>query len=115
MAKNQGIKSRNVTHRTAGKSEPKPRAISPAAVNQLGAHVGSHTTDGRDTRYRGEQLVRGKGYAPPVGPTDNVKAVGVGGGRTTYHCGYQGTHGRVDAGNPTPKGELFPGFGPTKR
>ena len=106
-----GLGMNKVTHRRAGKSEPKPRAISPAAVNQLGAHVGSHVTDGRDTGYRGEEWVRGKGYAPPQGPTDNVKAVGVGGGRTIYRSGTQCQTGSPAQGNPPPSGEIFPGFG----
>src|SRR5438046_536529 len=66
-----GITGKNVRHGKYGKSEPRPRAISPAAVNQLGNHVGSHvTSQGRgkgDTGYRGEELVRGKGYThPPI-------------------------------------------------
>jgi hypothetical protein len=85
--------------------------MSPAAVNQLGAKVADHGTDrGGSTGYSGEELVRGKGYATPVGPTDNVKAVGVGGGRTVYPCGTMGTHGEVNRGNPMPVGEIFPGF-----
>jgi hypothetical protein len=64
---------------------------------------GDHITHGKSsTGYRGEDLVRGKGYMP-VGPTDNVKAVGVGGGRTNYgQSGSQGCHGQPAPGNPTP-------------
>jgi hypothetical protein len=77
--------------------------MSPAAVNQLGAKVGDHITNKDSTDYRGEELVRGKGYMPPVGPTDNVKAEGAGGGRKLYgQCGTQGTYGAVEPGNPRP-------------
>jgi hypothetical protein len=93
--------------RRAPKIEPKARAILPSAVNQLGGKVGDHATRTGATGYRGEELVRGKGYAPPVGPTDNVKAVGVGGGR----CGTQGMTGEVNRGSPMPKSKsLFPGW-----
>jgi hypothetical protein len=97
----------------APKSEPKPRAMSPGAVNQFGAKVGDHTTDKRSSSgYRGEELVRGKGYTPPVGPTDNVKAVGVGGGRKIYACGGQGVQGEVNRGQSTPKRDILSEYGP---
>jgi hypothetical protein len=102
----------NVRHGRYGKAEPKPRAMSPAAVNQLGAHVGDHVTERRGSSgYRGVELVRGKGYSTPVGPTDNVAAVGVGGGRTVMRSGQQAQHGQPSAGSPTPKAKgLFPGW-----
>ena len=62
---------------------------------------GDATREGSE--YRGEELVRGKGYAPPIGPTDNVRAVGVGGGRKVYGCGTQGVQGEVNRGSPTAK------------
>jgi hypothetical protein len=97
-----GLHSRNVRHVSAPKREPRARAISPAAVNQLGAHVGDHITHVKgSTGYRGEPLVRGSGYSPPQGPTDNVKAVGVGGGRTIYEHGTQCQTG-TNPGNPRP-------------
>ena len=106
-----GLGMNKVVHRRGPKSEPKPRSISPAAVNQLGAHVGSHVTNRGDTGYRGEELVRGKGYAPPVGPTDNVKAVGVAGGRKVYGCGTQGVQGAPAPGSPMqPTKPLWPGW-----
>ena len=89
---------------SAPKVEPRARSMSPAAVNQLGAKVGDHVTHVKgSTGYTGEKLVRGQGYNAPVGPTDNVKACGVGGGRTLYgQSGSQGTHGSVNPGNPRP-------------
>jgi hypothetical protein len=101
-----------VKHGKYGKAEPKPHAKSPAAVNQLGAHVGDHIMEKRgSTGYRGEEMDRGKGYTPPVGPTDNVKAVGVGGGRTIYACGTVGVHGPTNPGQPMkPAKPLWPGW-----
>jgi hypothetical protein len=101
----------------APKSEPRPRAINPSSVAQLGALVGDHVTHkGKSTGYKGEELVRGKGYSGPIGPTDNVKAVGVGGGRTTYHCGTQDQHGAPAPGNPPAQGkDILSQFGPDTR
>lgn len=108
-----GIGNNKVTHRNAPKAEPRPRAMSPGAVSQLGNKVGDHVTNKASTGYRGEELVRGKGYSGPVGPTDNVKAVGVGGGRTTYHCGTQDQHGAPAPGNaPAKNRDILSEFGP---
>jgi hypothetical protein len=84
----------------APKAEPRARGINPSAVAQLGAHVGDHITNKASTGYRGEPLVRGSGYSPPVGPTDNVAACGVGGGRTVMKSGSQGMTGQPDRGMP---------------
>jgi hypothetical protein len=112
MAKgNQGIRSKNVSHRNAPKTEPRPRAINPSGVAQLGALVGDHITHKGSTGYRGEELVRGKGYSGPVGPTDNVAACGVGGGRTVSKSGSQGLTG--SGGAPEPKGrDILSEYGP---
>ena len=111
-----GIGNKKVVHSRAPKAEPRPRAINPSAVNQLGNLVGDHATHEGSTGYRGEELVRGKGYSGPIGPTDNVKAVGVGGGRTTYHCGTQDQHGAPAQGNPPAQGkDILSQFGPDYR
>jgi hypothetical protein len=47
----------------APKAEPRPRAINPSSVAQLGALVGDHVTNKGSTGYKGEELVRGKGFA----------------------------------------------------
>jgi hypothetical protein len=97
-----GLYSRQTIHSRAPKAEPRPRSINPSAVAQLGSHVGDHVTHvGKSSGYRGEPLVRGSGYSPPQGPTDNVKAVGVGGGRTIYEHGTQCQTG-TNPGNPRP-------------
>ncbi len=112
-----GIGSNKVTHRSAPKAEPRPRAINPSAVHQLGNMLGDHATrKPGSTGYRGEDLVRGKGYSGPIGPTDNVKAVGVGGGRTTYHCGTQDQHGAPATGNaPAKSTDILSQFGPDSK
>jgi hypothetical protein len=95
-----GIESNKVVHRQAPKAEPKPHRASPAGASQLGQQVA----------YEKDQLIsRGGGYANPVGPTDNVKAVGVGGGRTIHKSGSQ--HGLVT--RQMPEGtDILSQFGP---
>ena len=86
-----GLHSRNVRHVDAPKAEPKPHGASPAGASQLG----------QQTAYLKDELIRGRGYATPKGPTDNVAAVGVGGGRTVYESGSQ--HGLKPV-HPLPPG-----------
>ena len=98
-----GLHSRQVTHSKAPKVEPRPHARNPAHVAQYGAHVGNHVTThgGSKSSYRGDPDFTRKGYSPPIGPTDNVKAVGVGGGRTIYEHGTQCQIG-TNPGSPRP-------------
>ena len=85
-----GLYSKPVSHTRAPKAEPKPHSIDPAAVHQIGT-----------SQFLGRDALRdGRGYSPPRGPSDNVAAVGVGGGRTIYKSGGQGTHGTPDRGMP---------------
>jgi hypothetical protein len=84
-----GHGSRPVTHTRAPKSEPKAHAINPAATAQIGI-----------SRFIGRDALREGRGLEPVGPTDNVAAVGVGGGRKIYASGSQGQHGSVDKGMP---------------
>jgi hypothetical protein len=86
-----GLHSKNVRHVDAPKAEPKPHAISKDAVSQIGVK----------TAFVKDELVRGRGYSGPIGPTDNVAAAGVGGGRTVYESGSQ--HGLKPA-HPMPPG-----------
>src|SRR6516225_4790110 len=97
-----GSASRNVRNVSAPKVEPKPHARNPGRVAQYGALVGNHAThQGKSTPYKGDPDFTRAGYSPPQGPTDNVKAVGVGGGRTIYKAG--GQHGLGPA-KPMPEG-----------
>jgi hypothetical protein len=94
-----GIESNKVVHRQAPKAEPKPHRASPAGASQLG----------QSTAYIKDELVRGRGYATPKGPTDNVKAVGVGGGRTIHQSGSQ--HGLTTRQLPEGR-DILSEFGP---
>src|SRR6266852_5869437 len=87
-----GITSNKLVQSKAPKAEPKPRAINPGYMaTSLGGKVG--------TQKAITPMDAGSGYKTPKGPTDNVAAVGVGGGRTVHHCGSQGTHGPVNPGH----------------
>jgi hypothetical protein len=111
-----GIGSRPVTHRSSPKVEPRPQAINPGGVAQLGNRVGDHTTNKGSSGYRGEKMSRGQGYATPVGISDPVKAVGVGGGRIVMKTGSQDMHGSANPGNPPAKGrDILSEFGPDRR
>jgi hypothetical protein len=94
-----GLYSKNTRHVDAPKAEPKPHAISKDAVTQIGI----------STAYPKDSLVRGKGYQQPQGPSDPVKAVGVGGGRTCYPSGSQ--HGLTTRQMPEGK-DILSEFGP---
>jgi hypothetical protein len=98
-----GYGSKPVTHVRAPKVEPRAHAKSPGGVSQYGEAIGTHVTNRTESGYRGDPVNIGRGYQPPVGPTDNVAAVGVGGGRTVMHCGQQGLHGAPAQGNPPAK------------
>jgi hypothetical protein len=75
----------------------------PAGVAQIGAMQGDHVTNrAGSTGYRGERLHNPSKNFQPVPFGNQVAATtvcGVGGSRTTSHCGSQGTHGPV-AGTP---------------
>jgi hypothetical protein len=108
-----GIGSRPVTHRSAPKVEPRPKAVNPGYVGQLGNKQGNHTTDKRSTGYTGEKMSLGRGYATPVGISDPVKAVGVGGGRTVMRSGQQSQYGSPAPGSAPAKGrDILSEFGP---
>jgi hypothetical protein len=97
-----GIGMNKHVERRAPKVEPRANAYRPQGVSQYGNMVGNHVTSTLNTDYRGEPKRGGRGYEPPVGPTDNVAACGVGGGRKTYSSGSQSTWGDVSPGSPRP-------------
>jgi hypothetical protein len=106
-----GIGNSKVVNVSAPKPEPRARAINPGGVGQLGNKQGSHATDRRhETPYRGEEFVRGKGYNVG-GPTDNVKAVGVGGGRDVHRSGSQATYGATSGSRKPDLGPILKTFG----
>lgn len=74
----QGRAARDVVE--GRKTQPKPHAINPAAVSQIGTAVDPKAV---------ERMSAGRGYkgASPV-----PQSPGPGGGRTIHHCGSQGKH-----------------------
>lgn len=49
------------------KIDPRPQAINPGGVSQIGISIGDHSEKG-DTNYRGESMNAGRGYrAPSIG------------------------------------------------
>lgn len=67
-----------VVNTKAPKAEPKPSAMSLAAVRQIGQSLA----------FKPDPLIAGKGYSTPVGPT-NMMAQGPGAGREIHPCGSQ--------------------------
>jgi hypothetical protein len=61
------------------KIEPRPHAIHPGGVAQLGEHTGNHTTEHGATGYRGEEMHKGRGFKAPHDA-----------GRTIHRGGSQG-------------------------
>jgi hypothetical protein len=111
-----GIKSRTVVHKPVRTGAAREH-IQKAAVAQIGQRQGDHVTNrAGSTGYRGESLIGPK--SPISEPMGNEIAVatkcGPGGSREVMRTGSQGVHGSPNPGNPTPAGEIFPGFGPRK-
>jgi hypothetical protein len=115
MAKNQGIKSRNVARKPMHQGAPRQH-VHPGAVAQEGQHVGNKAMNQKGSSYRGEPLLAGAGYQSELGnKVAEQTTAGPGGSRTIYKSGFQQTHGSVNPGNPMQaKGEIFSGFGPRK-
>jgi hypothetical protein len=98
-----GPNSNKVVRSQNYKQEPVPRKVSVPAVSQIGSSMGNHATHPQGAmRKQGaaENLIAGKGYSTPVGPT--VAECKPGGGRTIHHCGTQSTHGPVSGQMPSP-------------
>jgi hypothetical protein len=113
MAKNQGIKSRNLVHKPV-RTGARREHIQKAGVAQLGNMEGDHATNkGASTGYTGVGLI---GPKQPISVKlgNEVAAstkCGVGGSREVMKSGSQGVQGPTNPGNPTPKAkELFPGW-----
>lgn len=97
-----GITSNKLVRSKAPKAEPRSKAMSPETVAQLGAA----------TAFQKKPLEMGPGLSGPVGPTNNLVNGPKGQGRTTYHCGTQGTYGPVNPGIPERVTDPFPTFFP---
>jgi len=81
-----GLHSKNTRHIPQPKTEPKAHAVSLAAVSRLGNKIGTHITRHGEVANRTPDLQRGKGYATPVGPTNNLIS-GPGAGRDIHRSG----------------------------
>jgi hypothetical protein len=117
MAKgNQGIRSKNVTHKPVRTGAQRER-IRVAGIAQLGQMQGNHAM-GRADRlpYSGVEAFGGTGFKSELGNTLAAKTkCGPGGSREVMPSGSQCMTGPVNPGQPlTPKREIFPGFGPRK-
>jgi hypothetical protein len=103
-----GYGSNKVVERSAPKVEPRARAVSPAAVSQLGGALGDHATEvGRVLPGGGSSLYAGPGLNN-VGPRPTAE--GPGGGRDVQHCGSQ--HGLVR--DPEPQRSSHLGWEPRR-
>lgn len=96
----------------APKVEPKPHGVRPAHVAQIGTALGDHMTERGKTVGGAFEPRNTAGYTPPVGPTDNVAACGVGGGRKVYPSGTQATQGPVSGSAKPDLGPILSTFGP---
>jgi hypothetical protein len=98
MARNQGIKSKNLVHpqyRTGAAN----RAIRPAGVAQLGASQGTHITEHGELPYRGISMKAGAALPSKLGNEIAAQTrCGPGGSRNVYRTGVQGQHGSVNPG-----------------
>ena len=112
MAKNQGIKSRNLVHPNYRTGTGANR-VQKAGVAQLGQHVGDHATAKGRTGYTGERLTSNAPTFDPV-PYGNAVAAstqcGPGGSRRVMGSGSQGTHGSPAPGNAPKAPALWPGW-----
>lgn len=64
------------------KTEPRPHAVDPAGVSQIGQAMGNHATDtGKILHGASKPLYAGKGFEAPHDQ-----------GRTIHHGGSQGRH-----------------------
>jgi hypothetical protein len=66
MAKNQGIKSRNLVHKPVRTGAPRER-IRHAGVAQIGQRQGNHVTNKGSTGYGGVSLIAGTGFPSELG------------------------------------------------
>ena len=78
---------------------------------QIGIALGNHVTDHGKPRKGAFEPRNTGGYTPPVGPTDNVKACGVGGGRDVHRSGSQGQQGPASGSAKPDLGPILSTFG----
>jgi hypothetical protein len=85
-----GITSNKLVHRRHIGGQRHKNAVSPSAVDMMG----------QSTSFQKPDLIKGRVAHPPLGNdlATNVGKGGPGAGRTTYHCGTQGTQGKPSHG-----------------
>jgi hypothetical protein len=99
-------------NRDGRKVEPRPRAVSEAAVSQIGSQMGNHVTEmGAKMKAWGgsEPLYSGRGYSAPTGANVNTKPAVMKSGSQSQHGPVAGT--RPQPGAPSPQGCFEPGVG----
>jgi hypothetical protein len=103
MARNQGIKSRNLVSKPV-RIGAGAKAVRPGGAAQIGVSVGTHVTEKRkETKYRGERVFGGGVMPSKFGNevATNVGGGGPGKGRVLYgQAGSQGQHGSVNLSGP---------------
>jgi hypothetical protein len=108
-----GIASRQVVKKPV-KTGVGNRGVSVGAVGQLGHKQGSHTTEGKETSYRGAGPIH---QGPALRPAEMGNALaaktvcGPGGSRTIYASGSQGQTGSGGAEKPSGR-DILGSFGP---
>jgi len=105
MAKNQGIRSKNVKEVGYRGGQQKKRVL-PAGAAQLGQRQGNHITEKGYTQYGGADLFKGTGYKSELGNSAALNCsgnkAGPGCDRNVYKSGTVGTYGATNPGNPKP-------------
>jgi len=92
---------------------PQTNVISKDAVMHIGQMRGTHVTEKGDLKRPNYPLVERK--APDVRQGNAVAAstvCGVGGSRTIYKTGSQGTHGKVNPGSAPAAKDILSEYGP---
>ena len=76
------MKQGRASHSGSGatKVEPRPQAMNPAGVAQIGIMLGNHVTDGGPASNPAVSIHAGRGLKAPMV------------GSTSHHCGSQGKH-----------------------
>jgi hypothetical protein len=91
MARSAKLNYQNkLVNAKAPKAEPRPKAVSPCAVDQLG--------NVQAKKQAVEPLYIGAGYKTPQGPTNPMVNGPRGEGRSVSRCGSQGQHGTPSRG-----------------
>lgn len=97
----QGLSSNKLVRPPVTTGSPS-KGITPAHAAQIGTALGDHTTEGKSTGYRGDQMYTKALQTPKYGNEIALNSKSAPGqGRTIHRTGTQSTHGPVDPGNRT--------------